>query len=152
MLQLISQVFAELPFLDDNFQTNCNPRNLGVSTSEIQVVYKFSKGHSVILSLAFLASCKRINHKSKSIKIHWSTGSYGDKKSLLTRRIVLLRNVHLMWQVVTRIRFGLSKAFNKRAYQEFNSSLILNHDRKTFTNCTLSINLEPKRIARVKIN
>ena len=45
-IQLISQVFAELPFLNDNFQTNYNPRNFGVSTSEIQVVYKFSKGHS----------------------------------------------------------------------------------------------------------
>ena len=46
-IQLISQVFAELPFLNDNFQTNYNPRNLGVSTSEIQVLYKFSKGHLV---------------------------------------------------------------------------------------------------------
>ena len=46
-IQLISQVFAELPFLNDNFQTNYNTRNLDISTSEIQVVYKFSKGHSV---------------------------------------------------------------------------------------------------------
>ena len=44
---LISQVFTGLPFFNDNFQTNYNPRNLGVSTSEIQVVYKFSKGYSV---------------------------------------------------------------------------------------------------------
>ena len=40
-IQLISQVFAEFLFLDDNFQTNYNPTNLGASTSEIQVVYKF---------------------------------------------------------------------------------------------------------------
>ena len=46
-IQLISQVFPELPFLNDNFQTNYNTRNLDISTSEIQVVYKFSKGHSV---------------------------------------------------------------------------------------------------------
>ena len=46
-IQFISEVFAELPFLNDNFQTNYDPRNFGVSTSEIQVVYKFSKGHLV---------------------------------------------------------------------------------------------------------
>ena len=46
-IQLISQVFAELPFLNDNFQTSYNPRNLGVSTSDIKVDYKCSKGHSV---------------------------------------------------------------------------------------------------------
>ena len=28
-IQLISQVFAELPFLNNNFQMNYNPRNLG---------------------------------------------------------------------------------------------------------------------------
>ena len=46
-IQFISEVFAELPFLNDNFQMNYDPRNFGVSTSEIQVVNKFSKGHSV---------------------------------------------------------------------------------------------------------
>ena len=33
-IQLISQVFVELPFLNDNFQTNYNPMNLGHSRSE----------------------------------------------------------------------------------------------------------------------
>ena len=33
-IQLISQVFVELPFLNDNFQTNYKPMNLGHSRSE----------------------------------------------------------------------------------------------------------------------
>ena len=33
-IQLISQVFVELPFLNDNFQTNYNPMNLGHLRSE----------------------------------------------------------------------------------------------------------------------
>ena len=46
-IHLVSQVFTELPLVDSNFETNYNPGNLGVSASEKQVVYKFSKGHSV---------------------------------------------------------------------------------------------------------
>ena len=34
-------------------------------------VFKRSLGHTKILSSVFLASWKQINHKSKSIKIHW---------------------------------------------------------------------------------
>ena len=51
-IQLISQVFAELPFLNDNFQTNYNPRNLGVSnkwnTGCLQA-FKRSLSHIVLL-------------------------------------------------------------------------------------------------------
>ena len=47
-IQLIFQVFAELPLLNNNFQMSYNyPRNLGISTNDIKVDYKFSKGHSV---------------------------------------------------------------------------------------------------------
>ena len=34
-IQLVSQIFAELPLLNENFQTKYNPMNLSISTSEI---------------------------------------------------------------------------------------------------------------------
>ena len=80
-------------FLNNNFQTNYNPRNLGVSTSEIQVVYKFWKGHLVTV----LASCKQINHQSKSIKIHWLA-------VMVTKKCYKLccKMYNLMWQVTSK--------------------------------------------------
>ena len=153
-IHLISQVFAELPFLHDNFQMNYNPRNLGISTCEIHIiVYKFSIGHLVTVksrlwavspfpsydhvlsaeaqaylstlsprSLRFriqctitgrkrrncwqsklniefgvsCCSCKRINHQSKSIKIHW--------RAVMATKIcckLCCKMYILMWQVVT---------------------------------------------------
>ena len=58
-IQLISQVFAELPLLNDDLQMNYNPRNLGFSTKEIQVKFftSFQKATRSQLNLEFGISC-----------------------------------------------------------------------------------------------
>ena len=58
-IQLISQVFAELSFLNDDFQINYNPRNLGFSTNEIQVKFftSFQKATRSQLNSEFGISC-----------------------------------------------------------------------------------------------
>ena len=191
---------------------NYNPRNLGISTCEIHIVYKFSIGHSVtdksrlctvspfpsydhVLSVEAQAaqrmgrkenpsylsplslhslrfriqctitggkrrncwqsklniefgvsccSCKRINHQSKSIKIHWRAVMATKARCKLCWEMYILMGqvvtstTHLVyWRCQTRLK---------------NSPLCSFWTKKTSTNCMLSINLEWKRTARVKIN
>ena len=144
---------AELPFLNDNFQTNFNPRNLGISnkwnTGCLQV-FKRSLSHSQIMSFAFLASCKWINHKSKSIKIHWRA---------VRRQKIALNSPHCFAAKCT----SLCEMYTQLVYRRHQTCLTRIHlfalfesgklqNRKTFTNSTQFINLEPKRTARVKIS
>ena len=68
------------------------------------------------LSLAFLASCERINRRSKSIKIHWRA-VMATKNCCKLTTLFCCEMYILMWQVVTSktytlYAFGLWKVSN----------------------------------------